>query len=157
VEYTRKPFTAAEVSAETGIDIKYTIKMLVFLRETQVVEVISKDGKWNIYVKDDTPEELKRFNRYGYENDFMRKLLHTLIDGRYTSQRDLIEVMECTHHKIVYYMQAMASAGVIGVRDKVYTVTDSSNLGGVGHDVDTQVFRKLKKKAVKTPGVAVTA
>jgi len=98
VEYANRPFTAETVSEETGIDLKYTIKMLVFLRETQVVQAGSKEGKWNIYVKDNTPEDEKPLNRYGYDKVFMRQVMIEIVNGRISSQRDLADKLNCTHH-----------------------------------------------------------
>lgn len=157
VEYASRPFTALNVSQETELDFNYVKKILQFLKETQVVRVVAKEGKYNIYVKDTTPEEDKPLNRYGFQKDFMKKILIELIKNNHTSQRDLAESAGLSRDKVVHYFAAMVSAGVIGIRDGQYVVTDSGNIGAVGMDVDSKIVRKLRRKANLTPGVAVTA
>ncbi len=157
IEYSTRPFTAETVSQETGLELSYVKKILQFLRDTQVVQVISKEGKWNIYVKDTTPDDEKPLNRYGYQKDFMKRIMIELINNHHTSQRELGESVGLSRDKLVYYFAAMVSAGVIGIRDGQYVVTDSGNIGAVGMDVDSKIVRKLRKRASQTPGVAVTA
>ncbi len=145
------------MSQETGLELSYMKKILQFLRDTQVVQVISKEGKWNIYVRVTTPEDEKPLNRYGYQKDFMKRIMIELINNHHTSQRELGESVEFSRDKLVYYFVAMVPAGVIGIWVKQYVVTDSGNIGAVGMDVDSKIVRNLRKRACQTPGRVVTA
>jgi|GEM_PF-70496 len=146
IEYHKKPFTCEEVAGETGLSYKEAMKVIAKMKAVELIKPISSNGKYKIYVRNLDYAEKNPMNNYNYEINFLKELIRRIKTGNYRSLRQLEDIMKADRRKIIRYMTALCSIGMVSLRDGKYKVVKEVDILLVGSKFDKHILSEIRKE-----------
>ena len=128
-----KPFDAALIANMTGLEIKEVEPIITELLEDKTIKLASK--REPIYARSNrfnTNVDRQMRPNWHFDPKAALALINLIERGRFTSIRSIAEVFGRSRQWVFVYLEALASAGVIGVIQYGYCVLNNKDVGIVG-------------------------
>ncbi len=146
IEYYKKPFTTEAVAGETGLSYKEAMKVLAKMKASGLIKPISQEGKYKIYVRVLDYVEENPINNYNYEINFLKELIRRIKTGNYRSLRQLEDIMKADRRKIIRYMTALCSIGMVQLVNSRYKVIKDVDFILIGSKFDKHILSEMRKE-----------
>ncbi len=144
VNQCRKPFDAALIANMTGLDIEEVEPIMVEMIEDKTIKLIS--NREPIYARcnrfNTTVDKQMRPN-WHFDPKAALALLNLIEQGSFTSIRSIAEAFGRSRQWIFVYLEALASAGVIGVNQYGYCVLTKKDVGKVGIKIKRGILKEM--------------
>jgi Mn-dependent DtxR family transcriptional regulator len=144
VNQYNKPFDAELIANMTGLDIEEVEPVMVEMIRDKTIKLIS--DREPIYARSN------RFNtnldkqlraHWNFDPKAALALLNQIEQGQYTSIRSIAEDFGRSRQWVFVYLEALASAGVIGVNQYGYCVLTKKDVGKVGIRIKRGILKEL--------------
>lgn len=144
VNQYRKPFDAALIANMTGLDIEEVEPIMVEMIKNKTIKLISK--REPIYARSNrfntTVDKQMRPN-WHFDPKAALALLNLIEQGSFTSIRSIAEAFGRSRQWVFVYLEALASAGLIGVNQNGYCVLTKKDVGKVGIRIKRGILKEL--------------
>ncbi len=144
VNQYRKPFDAALIANMTGLDIEEVEPIMVEMIKDKTIKLIS--NREPIYARSNrfntTVDKQMRPN-WHFDPKAALALLNLIEQGSFTSIRSIAEAFGRSRQWIFVYLEALASAGVIGVNQYGYCVLTKKDVGNVGIKIKRGILKEM--------------
>jgi len=148
IEYSRKPFTSRNVVEETSIDSIKVKRVLAILLKKGTIKVISRQGKYKIYIKNSEYKEEAITNEFGYNFRMMQKMFNIIRNKKISSSRKLAQDTEYHRRAVDRYLLAFASARIITIKHGHYKIlVEDPDFSKIGKKIDASILKKLREKS----------
>jgi hypothetical protein len=146
VNQYKHPFTAELAAEMTAVELDRVKPVLADLLADKTIKLISVEE--GIYVRSN------RYNPivgYGHKSDWRFDqeaaliLLNLIEAGNYSSVRKIAAAFGRSRQWVFLYMEALASIGIIGMSDKIYTVITRSNLEDIGKHIEQGILGRMRR------------
>jgi|LSQX01.2.fsa_nt_gb hypothetical protein len=139
-----KPFDAALIANMTGLEIKEVEPIITELLEDKTIKLASK--REPIYARSNrfnTNVDRQMRPNWHFDPKAALALINLIERGRFTSIRSIAEVFGRSRQWVFVYLEALASAGVIGVNQYGYCVLNKKDVGNVGVKIKRGILKDL--------------
>ena len=144
VNQYRKPFDAALIANMTGLDIEEVEPIMVEMIKDKTIKLIS--NREPIYARcnrfNTTVDKQMRPN-WHFDPKAALALLNLIEQGSFTSIRSIAEAFGRSRQWVFVYLEALASAGLIGVNQNGYCVLTKKDVGKVGIRIKRGILKAL--------------
>lgn len=144
VNQYRKPFDAALIANMTGLDIEEVEPIMVEMIKDKTIKLIS--NREPIYARSNrfntTVDKQMRPN-WHFDPKAALALLNLIEQGSFTSIRSIAEAFGRSRQWVFVYLEALASAGVIGVNQDGYCVLTKKDVGNIGIKIKRGILKEL--------------
>jgi len=144
VNQYRKPFDADLIAKMTGMDIDEVEPIMVEMIKDKTIKLIS--NREPIYARSNrfsTNVDKQMRPNWHFDPQAALALLNLIEQGRYTSIRSIAEAFGRSRQWVFVYLEALASAGVIGVNQYGYCVLTKKDVGKVGIKIKRGILKEL--------------
>ena len=144
VNQYNKPFDATLIANMTGLEIEDIEPIITELLEDKTIKFAS--NREPIYARSNrfntTVDKQMRPN-WHFDPKAALALLNLIEQGSFTSIRSIAEVFGRSRQWVFVYLEALASAGVIGVNQYGYCVLTKKDVGKVGIRIKRGILKEL--------------
>lgn len=144
VNQYRKPFDTALIANMTGLDIEEVEPIMVEMIKNKTIKLIS--NREPIYAScnrfNTTVDKQMRPN-WHFDPKAALALLNLIEQGSFTSIRSIAEAFGRSRQWVFVYLEALASAGLIGVNQNGYCVLTKKDVGKVGIRIKRGILKEL--------------
>jgi len=144
VNQYNKPFDADLIANLTGLDIEEVEPVMVEMIRDKTIKLIS--NREPIYARSNRFTSIvdKQLRPSWYFDPKAALALLNLIESRsFTSIRSIAEAFGRSRQWVFVYLEALASAGVIGVNQYGYCVLTKKDVGKVGIKIKRGILKEL--------------
>jgi DNA-binding Lrp family transcriptional regulator len=144
VNQYNKPFDAALIANMTGLEIEEVEPIITELVKDKTIKLASK--REPIYARSNrfsTNVDKQISPNWHFDPQAALALINLIEQGSYSSIRSIAEAFGRSRQWVFVYLEALASAGVIGVNQYGYCVLTKKNIGKVGIKIKRGILKEL--------------
>ncbi len=144
VNQYNKPFDAPLIANMTGLEIEEVEPIISELLKDKTIKLASK--REQIYARSNrfnTNVDKQMRPNWHFDPKAALALLNLIEQGQYTSIRGIAEDFGRSRQWVFVYLEALASAGVIGVNQYGYCVLTKKDVGKVGIRIKRGILKEL--------------
>ncbi|HOY84961.1 MAG TPA: hypothetical protein PLQ80_06665 [Candidatus Syntrophosphaera sp.] len=144
VNQYNKPFDAPLIANMTGLEIEEVEPIISELLKDKTIKLASK--REQIYARSNrfnTNVDKQMRPNWHFDPKAALALLNLIEQGQYTSIRGIAEDFGRSRQWVFVYLEALASAGVIGVNQYGYCVLTKKDVGKVGIWIKRGILKEL--------------
>ncbi|MBW6513608.1 MAG: hypothetical protein K0B87_02500 [Candidatus Syntrophosphaera sp.] len=144
VNQYNKPFDAELIANMTGLDIEEVEPVMVEMIRDKTIKLIS--NREPIYARSNrfsTALDKQLRAHWNFDPQAALALLNLIEQGQYTSIRGIAEDFGRSRQWVFGYLEALASAGVIGVNQHGYCVLTKKDVGKIGIRIKRGILKEL--------------
>lgn len=144
VNQYNKPFDAALIANMTGLETKEVEPIITELLENKTIKLASK--REPIYARSNhfsTNVDKQIRPNWHFDPQAALALINLIEQGSYSSIRSIAEAFGRSRQWVFVYLEALASAGVIGVNQYGYCVLTKKDIGKVGIKIKRGILKEL--------------
>lgn len=144
VNQYRKPFDADLIANMTGLGIDEVEPVMVEMIQNQTIKLIS--NREPIYARSNrfnTTSDKQMRPHWHFDPQAALALINQIEQGSYSSIRSIAEAFGRSRQWVFVYLEALASAGVIGVNQYGYCVLTKKDVGKVGIKIKRGILKEL--------------
>jgi hypothetical protein len=150
VNQYNKPFDAALIANMTGLEIKEVEPIITELLENKTIKLASK--REPIYARSNrfsTNVDKQIRPNWHFDPQAALALINLIEQGSYSSIRSIAEAFGRSRQWVFVYLEALASAGVIGVNQYGYCVLTKKDIGKVGIKIKHGILKEMISHCVE--------
>lgn len=144
VNQYRKPFDADLIANLTGLDIEEVEPVMVEMIRDKTIKLIS--NREPIYARSNrfsTNVDKQIRPNWHFDPKAALALLNLIEKRSFTSIRSIAEAFGRSRQWVFVYLEALASAGVIGVNQYGYCVLTKKDVGNIGIKIKRGILKEL--------------
>ena len=144
VNQYNKPFDAALIANMTGLDIEEVEPVMVEMIKDKTIKLIS--DREPIYARSNrfsTNLDKQLRAHWNFDPKAALALLNLIEKRSFTSIRSIAEAFGRSRQWVFVYLEALASAGVIGVNQYGYCVLTKKDVGKVGIKIKRGILKEM--------------
>lgn len=144
VNQYNKPFDAELIANMTGLDIEEVEPVMVEMIKDKTIKLIS--DREPIYARSNrfsTNLDKQLRAHWNFDPKAALALLNLIEKRSFTSIRSIAEAFGRSRQWVFVYLEALASAGVIGVNQYGYCVLTKKDVGNIGIKIKRGILKEL--------------